>query len=155
MKRFMRRLIISFEQDDLFFRVVFVQSGLLSGGIGIALLVFVSTDASASPLAEVLLWTLARTYGCALRSAGAIATGSIPGQERARCRWIGGRHFLDWCNLSAGCVAHARSPFARCSGPAQAAACMTTAIESHGHRRGSPTVPFRGGVRKVETWRLR
>ena len=59
MKRLWRRLIISFEQDDLFFRVVFVQSGLLSGGLGIALLVFVSTHASASPLAEVLFWTLA------------------------------------------------------------------------------------------------
>jgi hypothetical protein len=59
MKRLWRRLIISFERDDLFFRVVFVLFGLLSGGIGIALLVFVSTHASASPLAEVLFWTLA------------------------------------------------------------------------------------------------
>jgi hypothetical protein len=59
MKRLWRRLIISFGRDDLFFRVVFVLSGLLSGGIGIALLVFVSTHASASPLAEVLFWTLA------------------------------------------------------------------------------------------------
>ena len=40
-------------------RVVFVLSGLLPGSIGIALLVFVSTNASASPLAEVLFWTLA------------------------------------------------------------------------------------------------
>jgi len=59
MKRLWRRLIISFERDDLFFRVVFVLSGLLSGGIGIALLVFVSTHASVSLLAEVLFWTLA------------------------------------------------------------------------------------------------
>jgi hypothetical protein len=59
MKRLWRRLIISFGRDDLFFCVVFVLSGLLSGGIGIALLVFVSTHASASPLAEVLFWTLA------------------------------------------------------------------------------------------------
>jgi len=59
MKRFLRRLIISFERDDLFLRVVFVLSGLLPGGIGIALLVFVSTNASASPLADVLFWTLA------------------------------------------------------------------------------------------------
>lgn len=59
MRRFARRLIISFERDDLFFRVVFVLSGLLSGGIGIALLFFVSTHASASLSAEVLFWTLA------------------------------------------------------------------------------------------------
>ena len=58
MKRLWRRLIISFERDDLFFRVVFVLSGLLSGGLGIALLVFVSTHASASLLA-VLFWPLA------------------------------------------------------------------------------------------------
>jgi hypothetical protein len=44
MKRFLRRLIISFQRDDLSLRVVFVQSGLLSGGIGV---VFVSTQASA------------------------------------------------------------------------------------------------------------
>ena len=59
MKRLWRHLIVSFERDDLFFRVVFVLSGLLSGGIGIALLVFVSTHTSTSPLAEVLFWTLA------------------------------------------------------------------------------------------------
>jgi hypothetical protein len=55
----LRRLIISFQRDDLLLRVVFVQSGLLSGGIGIALLVCVPTQASTSPLADVLLWTLA------------------------------------------------------------------------------------------------
>jgi hypothetical protein len=59
MKRFLRRLVVSFERDDLFLRVVFVLSGLLFGGIGIALLVFVSTQASTSPVVEVLFWTLA------------------------------------------------------------------------------------------------
>jgi hypothetical protein len=45
MRRFLRRLLVSFERDDLFLRVVFVLSGVLFGGIGIALLVFVSTRA--------------------------------------------------------------------------------------------------------------
>jgi len=38
MKRFLRRLVTSFERDDLFLRVVFVLSGVLFGGLGIALL---------------------------------------------------------------------------------------------------------------------
>jgi hypothetical protein len=59
MKRFLRRLMMSFERDDLFLRVVFVLSGVLFGGLGIALLVFLSTQASASPFAQVLFGTLA------------------------------------------------------------------------------------------------
>jgi hypothetical protein len=59
MKRFLRRLVISVERDDLFLRVVFVFSGLLFGGLGIGLLAFVSTHASPSPIAAVLFWTFA------------------------------------------------------------------------------------------------
>jgi hypothetical protein len=80
MKRFLRRLIISFERDDLFLRVVFVLSGLLPGGIGIALLVFVSTHASASPLADVLF----RTLAILLMAVGGLmaARCAVPAQSR-------------------------------------------------------------------------
>ena len=80
MKRFLRRLIISVQRDDLFLRVVFVQSGLLSGGLGIALLVCVSTNASTSPIADVLLWTLA----ILLTAVGGLMTArcAVPAQSR-------------------------------------------------------------------------
>lgn len=58
MKRFWRRLVISCERDDLFLRVVFFLSGLLFGGLGVVMLVFVSTQPSASLVAEVLFWAL-------------------------------------------------------------------------------------------------
>jgi hypothetical protein len=56
MKRFLRRLIASCERDDLFLRVVFFLSGLLCGGLGVVMLVSVSTHSSASLVAEVLFW---------------------------------------------------------------------------------------------------
>ena len=80
MKRFWRRLVMSLERDDLFLRVVFVLSGVLSGGLGIALLVFVSTQASASPFAEVLFGTLAILFA----TAGGLmaARCALPAQSR-------------------------------------------------------------------------
>jgi len=80
MKRFLRRLIISFERDDLFLRVVFVLSGVLFGGLGIALLVFVSTHASASPFANILFWT----FAILLTAAGGLmaARCALPAQSR-------------------------------------------------------------------------
>jgi hypothetical protein len=56
MKRLLRRLVTSCERDDLFLRVVFFLSGLLIGGLGVVMLVLVSTTSSASPVAEVLFW---------------------------------------------------------------------------------------------------
>jgi hypothetical protein len=80
MKRSLRRLVISFERDDLFLRVVFLLSGPLFGGIGIALLVFASTHASASPSAEVLFWTLAILFTAA---GGLLAARcALPAQSR-------------------------------------------------------------------------
>jgi hypothetical protein len=80
MKRFLRRLVTSFERDDLFLRVVFVLSGVLFGGLGIALLAFVSTHASTSPFAEVLFWTLA----ILLTAVGGLmaARGALPAPSR-------------------------------------------------------------------------
>ncbi|KRR17190.1 hypothetical protein CQ14_12400 [Bradyrhizobium lablabi] len=84
MKRFFRRLTASLRQDDLFERVVFVLTGLLFGGLGVALLAFLSTDASASRMAKVFLWPLA----VLLTSAGGLmaARCALPAQSRlARC----------------------------------------------------------------------
>jgi hypothetical protein len=106
MRRFLRRLLVSFERDDLFLRVVFVLSGVLFGGIGVALLVFVSTHAGVSLFAEVLFWAFAALFTAAgglmaarCAFAGAIATSSIPGPKPARCCGIGGKRSLDCCHL--------------------------------------------------------
>jgi hypothetical protein len=80
MRRFLRRLLVSFERDDLFLRVVFVLSGVLFGGIGIALLVFVSTHAGVSLFAEVLFWAFAALF----TAAGGVmaARCALPAQSR-------------------------------------------------------------------------
>ena len=80
MKRFFRRLTASLKQDDLFARVVFVLSGLLFGGLGVAILAFLSMDASVSPLAKVLFGTIA----ILLTSMGGVmaARCALPAQSR-------------------------------------------------------------------------
>ncbi|WP_065752444.1 hypothetical protein [Bradyrhizobium paxllaeri] len=80
MKRFFRRLTASLKQDDLFERIVFVLSGLLFGGLGVVLLAFLLTDASASPLANALLWT----FAILLTSMGGLmaARCALPAQSR-------------------------------------------------------------------------
>ena len=80
MKRLFRRLTVSLKQDDLFARVVFVLSGLLFGGLGVAILAFLSMDASVSPLAKVLFGTIA----ILLTSMGGVmaARCALPAQSR-------------------------------------------------------------------------
>jgi hypothetical protein len=80
MKRLLRRLVTSCERDDLFLRVVFVLSGLLFGGLGVVMLVFVSTHSSASLIAEVLFWTFGSLF---MVSGGLMASrGALPAQSR-------------------------------------------------------------------------
>ena len=80
MKRFFRHLTASLKQNDLFVRVVFVLSGLLFGGIGVALLAFLLTDASASLLAKIFIWPIA----ILLTSMGGLmaARCALPAQSR-------------------------------------------------------------------------
>ena len=158
MKRFLRRLVISFERDDFFFRVVFILSGVLFGGIGIALLDYGSTYTIAPALA-VLFWTLAilltavvdfwlRVAPCR-RNRGWLnswtGTCPMPGDWRKAFSWL----LLSICRP---CCSRSFSVFLAFGA---SATCMTPVVGPHRDRRGNPNVLFPGGVRKLTRVALR
>ena len=59
MKRFFCRLTVSLIRDDLFLRVLFAVAGLLSGGLGVAMLAFGLTFSCASLPLLMLYWLFA------------------------------------------------------------------------------------------------
>ena len=58
MRQFLRRLYKSVTRDDLLLRIICFFGGVLAGGIGVALFVFVAMDNFKSLFAQFLCWVI-------------------------------------------------------------------------------------------------
>jgi len=100
LKRFLHRLVISCERDDLFLRVVFFLSGLLFGGLGVVMLVYASTHSSTSLLAEVLFWV----FGILFTAGGGLMVSRCALSAQSRMARFLDRNLPDAAGLEDGAL---------------------------------------------------